>query len=159
MSLSSFWEWEKDLTLGVFNHFTSKHHTLICFNLLCTAVQESIIWQMDWTRSLLTRATQGRSPCLALQIHPWGAPALSAGPIRSVKHSLYSMAPSLGKSCKGKGQVLPDFKSIAMQLRHWEGKTPSARSLLLSAYLIALLYIFTEFPPGTEVIWSTLEIL
>lgn len=157
MSLSSFWEWEKDLILGVFNHFKYLTHSprLVSTSstLLCKKGSSE---QMDCEGL----CSQGR--CRAGLCPPktsLGAPALSAGPIRSVKHSLCSMAPSLGKGCKKKGQVLPDFKSIAVQLLHWEGEIHNARSLLLGAYLTVLSYIFIEVPPGTEIIWNTLEIL
>lgn len=159
MSLSSFWEWKKDLILGIFNHFTSKYLThsprfvSTSSALLCKKGSSE---QMDWRRSLLTGVMQGRS--LPSKDIP-GCPCLSTGPIRSVKHSFYSLAPSLGKGCKRKVQVLPDFKSMAVQLLHWERKAHNARALLLGAYLTVLLYIFIEVLPGTEIIWSTLEIL
>lgn len=78
---------------------------------------------MDWKRSLFTRAMHSRCPHLALQILLWGAPALSAGPMRLMKRGLYSTASSLGKGCKGKGQVLPEFELTGMELLHWKGKT------------------------------------
>lgn len=59
-----------------------------------------------------------RCPHLALQILLWGAPAFSAGPMRLMKRGLYSTAPSLGKGCKGKGQVLPEFELTGMELLH-----------------------------------------
>lgn len=160
MSLSSLWEWKKDLILGIFNHFTSKyltHSPRFVFQppLHCCARKahlnkwaEGGLCSQGWCRAGLC------PPKTSL-----GAPVLSTGPIRSVRHSFYSLVPSLGKGCKRKSRVVPDFKSMAVQLLHWEGKAHNARALLLGAHLTVLLYIFIEVPPGTEIIWSALEIL
>lgn len=74
MSLSSFWEQEKDLTFGVFNHFTSKHFTHIPWFVSTSSAllhKKASSEQIGWARSLLTGAMQGRSPHLTLQRHPW----------------------------------------------------------------------------------------
>lgn len=89
MSLSSFWEWEKGLTPGVFNHFTSKHLTRApWFVSTSSALLCKKAWseQMDWARSLLTRVMQGRSPHLALQKHPWAGPLRQSCSKTSFEH-------------------------------------------------------------------------
>lgn len=133
MSLSFFWEWEKDLTLSVFIHFT----TIILLMLLdlfqpllhCCARKpymnkwsEQGLCSQGWCRAALPTLPSKDIPGQ----NPWDIQlrdSLWAGPIRSVQHSLCSRALSLGKSCKGKGQALHDFKWTAA-LR---GKSPQCQ--------------------------------
>lgn len=162
MSLSSFWEQEKDLTFGVFNHFTSKHFTHIPWFVSTSSAllrKKASSEQMGWARSLLTGAMKGRSPPLTLQRHPWVPLPFQQDPSDQWNTACTPWLLPWAKAVKERAKVLPDFKSMAVQLLHSEGKTHNARSLLLGAYLTALLHPFIEFSPGTEIIWSTLEIL
>lgn len=132
MSLSSFWEQEKDLIFGVFNHFTSKHFTHIPWFVSTSSAllrKKASSEQMGWARSLLTGAMQGRSPHLTLQRHPWVPLPFQQDPSDQWNTACTPWLLPWAKAVKERAKVLPDFKSMAVQFCFTQREKPTMPDL------------------------------